>query len=62
MARRPSARHLDLRRRSPPHHHHPPGEIDEDAARLMQIVAEREIGGPILGLPLNMDGRPVAVH
>ncbi len=27
-----------------------------DAARLMEIIAHREIGGLILGLPLNMDG------
>lgn len=27
-----------------------------DAARLMQIVATREIRGLVLGLPLNMDG------
>jgi len=31
-------------------------KFTEDAARLMQIVAEREIRGFILGLPLNMDG------
>lgn len=31
-------------------------KFTEDAARLMQIVAEREIRGLILGLPLNMDG------
>jgi putative Holliday junction resolvase len=27
-----------------------------DAARLLEILAAREIGGLILGLPLNMDG------
>ncbi|GGH26644.1 putative holliday junction resolvase [Cribrihabitans marinus] len=27
-----------------------------DAARLLEILAEREIGGLILGLPRNMDG------
>lgn len=27
-----------------------------DAARLLQIVAERQICGLVLGLPLNMDG------
>ena len=27
-----------------------------DAAELLKIVAEREIGGLILGLPMNMDG------
>ena len=27
-----------------------------DAAELLKIVADREIGGIILGLPLNMDG------
>ena len=27
-----------------------------DAARLMEIVADREIGGILLGLPKNMDG------
>ncbi len=27
-----------------------------DAARLMEIVSAREIGGIVLGLPLNMDG------
>jgi putative Holliday junction resolvase len=27
-----------------------------DAARLLEIAAEREIGGFVLGLPLNMDG------
>lgn len=27
-----------------------------DAARLLEIVAERDIGGIILGLPRNMDG------
>lgn len=31
-------------------------KFTEDAARLMQIVAERDIRGLILGLPLNMDG------
>jgi putative Holliday junction resolvase len=27
-----------------------------DAARLMEIVAERQLGGIVLGLPRNMDG------
>jgi putative Holliday junction resolvase len=27
-----------------------------DAARLLEITAERQLGGIILGLPLNMDG------
>lgn len=27
-----------------------------DAERLMQIIAERDIGGIVLGLPRNMDG------
>lgn len=27
-----------------------------DAARLLEIIAEREIGGLLLGLPRNMDG------
>lgn len=27
-----------------------------DAARLMQIVAERDLAGLVLGLPFNMDG------
>ena len=27
-----------------------------DAAALLEIIAKREIGGVILGLPLNMDG------
>ncbi|SMX34423.1 Holliday junction resolvase RuvX [Actibacterium lipolyticum] len=27
-----------------------------DAARLLEIIAEREVGGLILGLPRNMDG------
>jgi len=27
-----------------------------DAARLAQLVAEREIGGLVIGLPINMDG------
>lgn len=31
-------------------------KFTEDAARLMQIVAARDIHGLILGLPLNMDG------
>nr|WP_205911966.1 Holliday junction resolvase RuvX [Rhodobacter sp. SGA-6-6] len=31
-------------------------KFTEDAARLMQILAEREIRGLVLGLPLNMDG------
>lgn len=31
-------------------------KFTEDAAKLMQIVAAREIRGFVLGLPLNMDG------
>jgi len=31
-------------------------KFTEDAARLMQIVAARDLRGLILGLPLNMDG------
>lgn len=31
-------------------------KFTEDAARLMALVAERNIAGLILGLPLNMDG------
>lgn len=31
-------------------------KFTEDAARLMHIVAARDIHGLILGLPLNMDG------
>lgn len=31
-------------------------KFTEDAAKLMQIVAAREIKGLVLGLPLNMDG------
>lgn len=31
-------------------------KFTEDAARLLQIVAARDIHGLILGLPLNMDG------
>ncbi len=27
-----------------------------DSARLMEIAADREIGGIVLGLPMNMDG------
>ena len=27
-----------------------------DAARLLQIIADRQIGGIVLGLPRNMDG------
>jgi putative Holliday junction resolvase len=27
-----------------------------DAARLAQLIAEREIGGLVIGLPINMDG------
>jgi len=27
-----------------------------DAARLMEMIAERELGGIVLGLPRNMDG------
>jgi putative holliday junction resolvase len=27
-----------------------------DAARLAQLVAERDIGGLVIGLPINMDG------
>ena len=31
-------------------------KFGEDAAALLAIVAEREIGGLVLGLPRNMDG------
>ncbi len=31
-------------------------KFTEDAARLMQIIAARQICGLVLGLPLNMDG------
>ena len=31
-------------------------KFTEDAARLMGLVAERQIAGIVLGLPLNMDG------
>ncbi|MEO8242767.1 MAG: Holliday junction resolvase RuvX [bacterium] len=31
-------------------------KFTEDAARLMDLVAERQLAGIILGLPLNMDG------
>lgn len=31
-------------------------KFTEDAARLMQIVAARQVCGLVLGLPLNMDG------
>lgn len=31
-------------------------KFTEDAARLLQILTEREIRGLVLGLPLNMDG------
>lgn len=31
-------------------------KFTEDAAALLKIVAEREIGGLVLGLPRNMDG------
>jgi putative holliday junction resolvase len=31
-------------------------KFTEDAAKLLQIVASRDIHGVILGLPLNMDG------
>jgi putative holliday junction resolvase len=31
-------------------------KFTQDAAALMKIVTEREIGGIVLGLPLNMDG------
>jgi putative Holliday junction resolvase len=31
-------------------------KFTEDAARLMALVAERNLAGIILGLPLNMDG------
>ncbi|WP_050932042.1 Holliday junction resolvase RuvX [Aestuariivita boseongensis] len=27
-----------------------------DAARLLEIIADREVGGVVLGLPRNMDG------
>ena len=32
------------------------GKFTADAQALLAIVAEREIGGLVLGLPLNMDG------
>lgn len=32
------------------------GKFAADASRLKQIVAERRIGGLVLGLPVNMDG------
>ena len=31
-------------------------KFTEDAARLLDLVRAREIGGLVLGLPLNMDG------
>ena len=31
-------------------------KFTEDAARLLALVAERQIAGIVLGLPLNMDG------
>ncbi|NQY60627.1 Holliday junction resolvase RuvX [Cognatishimia sp.] len=31
-------------------------KFTQDAERLLQIIAERNIGAVILGLPLNMDG------
>ncbi|MDQ2066633.1 Holliday junction resolvase RuvX [Xinfangfangia sp. CPCC 101601] len=31
-------------------------KFTEDAAKLLQIIAAREIQGIVLGLPLNMDG------
>jgi putative Holliday junction resolvase len=31
-------------------------KFGQDAARLSQIIAERKIGGLVLGLPRNMDG------
>jgi putative Holliday junction resolvase len=31
-------------------------KFTEDAVALLRIVAERELGGLVLGLPLNMDG------
>lgn len=31
-------------------------KFTQDAARLTQIIAERALGGVILGLPMNMDG------
>ena len=31
-------------------------KFTEDAARLLALVAERQLAGLILGLPLNMDG------
>lgn len=31
-------------------------KFTEDAARLLTLLAEREVAGIILGLPLNMDG------
>jgi putative Holliday junction resolvase len=32
------------------------GKFTADAARLKEIVAERRVGGLVLGLPVNMDG------
>lgn len=31
-------------------------KFSADAARLLEIAADREIGGFVIGLPLNMDG------
>lgn len=31
-------------------------KFTEDAARLLKIVADRDLGGIVLGLPVNMDG------
>ncbi len=31
-------------------------KFTKDAERLMAIIAEQDVGGMILGLPLNMDG------
>jgi putative Holliday junction resolvase len=31
-------------------------KFTQDAARLLELAAAREIGGIVLGLPLNMDG------
>ncbi|MGH6931525.1 MAG: Holliday junction resolvase RuvX [Dongiaceae bacterium] len=32
------------------------GKFAADAARLMRLIAERAIGGMVVGLPVNMDG------
>ncbi|MDF1750465.1 MAG: Holliday junction resolvase RuvX, partial [Alphaproteobacteria bacterium] len=32
------------------------GKFTQDVARLAEIVADRRIGGLVIGLPVNMDG------